>query len=94
MWLRDFIPTDLPHARILTYGYDTTLAGSKSNARISDYAKEFLATVIDARRGDPNRPIIFIGHSLGGLLIKEVRIINLQNRSLRLAKFVLGSHPR
>lgn len=77
MWLRDIIPIDLPNARILTYGYDTKLAGSKSNARISEYAKQFLETVMDARHGDPHRPIIFIGHSLGGLVIKEVSMINL-----------------
>lgn len=94
MWLRDIIPTDLPHARFLTYGYDTKLAGSTSNARISDYAKEFLATIIDARRGDPHRPIIFIGHSLGGLVIKEVRILNPQNSQSRDANRVIGSDPR
>ncbi|KAL0631451.1 hypothetical protein Q9L58_009683 [Maublancomyces gigas] len=72
MWLRDMIPIDLPNARILTYGYDTTLPGSKSNAQISEYANQFLESLKDARH-DPHRPIIFIGHSLGGLLIKEVR---------------------
>lgn len=94
MWLRDILPTDLPHARIMTYGYDTKLTGSKCNARISDYAREFLATIIDARREDPHRPIIFIGHSLGGLLIKEVRMINLLSGPPRRAKLLLGSHPR
>lgn len=78
--LRDIIPADLPHAGILTYGYDTKLVGSKSNARISDFAKEFLSAIIDARRGDPHRPFIFIGHSLGGLLIKEVGMIHFQSR--------------
>lgn len=78
MWLRDLMPSDLPTARVFTYGYDTKLAGSKSNARISDYAKQFLHTVADARRCDPQRPIIFIGHSLGGLVIKEVRMIVVQ----------------
>lgn len=75
MWLRDIIPTDIPTARILTYGYDTKLVGSNSDACILDYAKQFLATVTDARCRDPYRPIIFIGHSLGGLVIKAVRVI-------------------
>lgn len=77
MWLRDFLPEDLPNARILTYGYDTKLVGSLSNARISEYAKQFLESIEDARDSAPDRPIIFIGHSLGGLLIKEVRMSNL-----------------
>lgn len=83
MWLRDILPDDLPSARILTYGYDTRLAGSHSNARILDYAKEFLDTVMDARCRDPHRPIIFVGHSLGGLVIKEVRMIIIQTNSPR-----------
>lgn len=77
MWLQHMIPIDLPCARILTYGYDTKLAGSKSNARISEYAKQFLETIRDARHGDPHRPIISTGHSLGGLVIKEVSMILL-----------------
>lgn len=79
MWLRDFIPEDLQenllNARVLTYGYDTKLAGSKSNAYINDFAKQFLEAVTDARHKDPRRPIIFIGHSLGGLVIKQVSTI-------------------
>lgn len=77
MWLRDFIPMDIPHARILTYGYNTQLAESQCNARISEYASQFLETLKDARHGEPHRPIIFIGHSLGGLIIKEVSTTNL-----------------
>lgn len=76
MWLRDFIPSDIANARILTYGYDTHLAGSNSNAHINDYARQFLETIADARCEEPHRPIIFIGHSLGGLVIKEVSMSN------------------
>lgn len=71
------MPKDLPNARILTYGYDTMLPGSKSNAQISEYANQFLESLKHARQ-NPHRPILFIGHSLGGLLIKEVRIIVIQ----------------
>ncbi|KAL0632553.1 hypothetical protein Q9L58_008574 [Maublancomyces gigas] len=86
MWLRDFIPEDLQenllNARVLTYGYDTKLAGSKSNAYIDDFAKQFLEAVTDARHKDPRRPIIFIGHSLGGLVIKQA-LINADDDTLR-----------
>lgn len=53
MWLRDFLPVDLQNeghqARVLTYGYDTTLVGSKSNASISDLSKQFLQLLKGAR---------------------------------------------
>ena len=30
LWLRDFLPADIPNARIMTFGYDSTVAFSKS----------------------------------------------------------------
>ncbi len=30
LWLRDFLPVDIPDARIMTFGYDSTVAFSKS----------------------------------------------------------------
>lgn len=87
MWLRDFLPDYVPNARILTYGYDSTLLKNKSTASIREFSHNFLqalgaagvgAAGVDAAgvRESP-RPIIFIGHSLGGILIKEVRTINV-----------------
>lgn len=88
MWLRDFLPEDLQEnhhsARILTYGYDTRLAGSMSGAYIYDLSKQFLEAVEDARCREPHRPIIFIGHSLGGLVIKQVCNYNSPFKSDRM----------
>jgi hypothetical protein len=52
MWLRDFLPEVIPTARILIYGYDSKLKGSKSFASIHDFAKRFLDEVKTVR-GDP-----------------------------------------
>ncbi|KAI5838881.1 hypothetical protein DFP73DRAFT_588033 [Morchella snyderi] len=74
MWLRDFVPKDLEHsARILTYGYNSTLATESSKVRIGDLATSFLEALKRARsqKGTTERPIIFIGHSLGGVVIKK-----------------------
>lgn len=49
MWLRDFLPEHLPTARILTYGYDSKLHKSDSNASIRDFAGRFLETMKTAR---------------------------------------------
>ncbi|KAK1712736.1 hypothetical protein BDP67DRAFT_516742 [Colletotrichum lupini] len=71
MWLRDALPLDVPNARILTYGYDTQLLRSSSFQNLSDLGR---ALQIDLRGiQDPghSHPIVFIGHSLGGLVIKE-----------------------
>lgn len=42
VWLRDFLPDDIPTARVLTYGYDTTVAEPNSKYSITDLAKAFL----------------------------------------------------
>lgn len=52
MWLRDYLPDAVPDARILTYGYDTKLQGSKSSASILDLAMSFLEVVKTARGGE------------------------------------------
>jgi len=49
MWLRDSLPSDIPNARILTYGYDSN-PSSASFAGIEDFALDFLAALHDKRR--------------------------------------------
>lgn len=72
-WLRDDLPKRLPKARILTYGYDTTLHGSQHKESIRGLAKVFLDTITSFRRATKTqaRPICLIGHSLGGVVLKE-----------------------
>ncbi|CAH0023923.1 unnamed protein product [Clonostachys rhizophaga] len=45
-WVRDFLPEDIPHARLLTYGYDSSLAATDAKYSISDLAKTFLDSFI------------------------------------------------
>jgi hypothetical protein len=41
-WLEDFLPEALPKARIITFGYDSGLAFSKSTSGIENYARDLL----------------------------------------------------
>ncbi|PCD23153.1 hypothetical protein AU210_014676 [Fusarium oxysporum f. sp. radicis-cucumerinum] len=83
VWLRDFLPKDVPNIRVLLYGYDTSLQGSLSNQSMEDLGGGFLEKLIAFRANDGTnrRPIIFIGHSLGGLLIKEALIRARKHRN-------------
>ncbi|KAL0258460.1 hypothetical protein SLS55_005953 [Diplodia seriata] len=69
MWLRDALPKDFPQARIFVYGYDSKLINSKSFQEIPDLSLNFRDHMSNILSG--SRQLILIGHSLGGLLVKE-----------------------
>ena len=79
LWLRDFLPADIPNARIMTFGYDSAVAFSKSVAKIEDKALELLnhlsAKRSPAAPGSPPKPIVFICHSLGGIVVKKALVL-------------------
>lgn len=76
MWLRDSLPIDFPSARIMIYGYHSKVADSNSMQNIEDLSGRFLADIRRLRSsGAPRRPIFFIGHSLGGILLKQAIIM-------------------
>ena len=52
MWLRDFLPEIFPDARIMTYGYDSSLRGS-NGANITDYRRGFIQCLRNSRRRCP-----------------------------------------
>jgi hypothetical protein len=72
-WLREFLPQQVPRARVMSFGYDSVLQFSKSVADIGTFAEQLLEDLISRRAGPATRrPIIFICHSLGGIVVKKV----------------------
>nr|XP_036587170.1 ankyrin repeat-containing protein [Colletotrichum truncatum]KAF6797901.1 ankyrin repeat-containing protein [Colletotrichum truncatum] len=67
----------------MLYGYDTLLPGSLSKESIEDLGSTLLERITSFRGedGTSSRPIIFIGHSLGGLLVKEALVRAGRRRS-------------
>jgi hypothetical protein len=49
LWLRDFLPSRLPQARIFTFGYDSRIAFSGSASEIKDFARQLLEALIAVR---------------------------------------------
>ncbi|KAF8245723.1 hypothetical protein K440DRAFT_586597, partial [Wilcoxina mikolae CBS 423.85] len=84
MWLRDFLPKDIPKIRTLTFGYDAALKDSTSTSSIVDYARQLLLAIHNVRadgEGENRRPIIFVAHSMGGLLVKQALAAAAQGSS-------------
>ncbi|KAF8518285.1 hypothetical protein BU17DRAFT_91152 [Hysterangium stoloniferum] len=74
LWLRDLLPRRLPHARIATYGYHAS-TGSQSNKideTLYGHAENFISRLASLRNNTTTtkRPIIFLAHSLGGIILK------------------------
>ena len=53
MWPRDFFPDQVKNARIITYGYNSTLLGpSTSVSSVKDFAFDLLQRILDQRKTD------------------------------------------
>jgi hypothetical protein len=73
LWLRDFLPSQLPSARIMSFGYNSDTALSKAVTDIDDVASMLLSRLNLQRQleEERKRPIVFISHSLGGIVVKK-----------------------
>ncbi|KAH8693883.1 hypothetical protein BGW36DRAFT_463515 [Talaromyces proteolyticus] len=48
-WLKDFLPKQIPDARIMTFGYEAAVAFGQSTAEVIDCAKGLLSSLVDKR---------------------------------------------
>ncbi|KAI9701793.1 MAG: hypothetical protein M1836_001137 [Candelina mexicana] len=92
LWLKDFLPERLPRARVLLYGYNSNVAFGSSTAGVWDFADNLLERLYYKRKKVPNRPIIFVCHSLGGIVVKEALVEAKRNKtynSIREATYAI-----
>lgn len=75
-WPYDLLPKDdiISNARILLYGYDSHpthfYTGGTNRMTITQHAENLMHNVAGVREQCRGRPLIFIAHSLGGILVK------------------------
>ncbi|KAI0100892.1 hypothetical protein GGR51DRAFT_341652 [Nemania sp. FL0031] len=68
-WPKQLLSISLPQTRILSFGYD---AGKSVEAGIRDYARTLLGYLnVERDVNIRSRPIVFLGHCLGGLIIRQ-----------------------
>ncbi|SLM39563.1 WD40/YVTN repeat-like-containing domain, partial [Lasallia pustulata] len=74
LWLRDFLPPQLPSARVLLFGYNANVAFETSKAGVREQAINLLNRIASKREEAEERPIVFVAHSLGGIVVKRALV--------------------
>ncbi|OAF59174.1 hypothetical protein VC83_04384 [Pseudogymnoascus destructans] len=73
-WPEEYLVPDLPQARIWTYGYNADVIGGLFQANnqnsISQHGRDFAVRL--ERDIDNEDPIVFVAHSLGGIITKDI----------------------
>jgi hypothetical protein len=88
MWLSDRLPQDIPTARVMIYGYESKTQNSINFSHLEDLAGSLQITLGRLLRSKERKRLILIGHSLGGLLVKEC-LIRITESDSELALFDL-----
>ena len=75
-WPSHLLKQDIPDARILSFGYDADIVklwNPASNGRLSNHAENMVGALVRKReRTDTeSRRILFVAHSLGGLVVEK-----------------------
>lgn len=55
LWLRDFLPTNMPNSRIFTFGYNSEVAFTKSKGTVDQFARSLLNALKRVRRGEASQ---------------------------------------
>jgi len=82
-WPRDLVKNDISDARVMTFGYDADVArfwGQAAQDGISGYANDLLGKLARKRQRVDNRKIVFVAHSLGGLVTQRALTISRESR--------------
>ena len=75
MWLKHLLPAVVPNARILKFNYNSKYLVNAPRESLRSLGERLANTIRNLRAKEEyttKRPIVFIGHSFGGIVIEEV----------------------
>lgn len=85
VWLQDALPYDItnndshhPMGRIMIYGHNSAVPRSSSVQGIDDLSSALHSGLLALMQAPQPKPIVLMGHSLGGLIIKKVSLFYLR----------------
>ncbi|KAJ9621297.1 hypothetical protein H2203_007349 [Taxawa tesnikishii (nom. ined.)] len=81
VWLRDFLPKDLEGVRIIAFNRDSRWKSMATRRQLDGHAEQLLRELHYQRQSEEEktRPIIWIGHSFGGIIIKAALVEGKQH---------------
>uniref|UniRef100_A0A182R0X8 GPI inositol-deacylase n=1 Tax=Anopheles farauti TaxID=69004 RepID=A0A182R0X8_9DIPT len=97
-WPMEWLPKDFPRIRVLGLDYDSSLSQwsatgcpcEKYDGKLQKRAAEFLEKLATSDVGQ-DRPVIWVGHSMGGLLIKSIMVQALESPNPRVRRIAENS---
>ncbi|KAK7949432.1 hypothetical protein PG988_016071 [Apiospora saccharicola] len=88
-WPKDYLPQDTNNLRILSYGYDARVKADVpvSQQTVFEHGEDLVTKLVQMRNRDntSERPIIFIAHSLGGIVLKNALLCSHNASTTHLA---------
>ncbi|KAJ8737605.1 hypothetical protein PYW08_000200 [Mythimna loreyi] len=90
-WPKDWLPKDVSNLRILGVNYWSSLSEwlercPMQTADIATRASELVPALIDAGVACNNTPVVWLAHSMGGLIVKQVLVEASQSDQQALKK--------
>ncbi|KAI6082266.1 hypothetical protein F4821DRAFT_272559 [Hypoxylon rubiginosum] len=94
VWPKELLPKDVPESRIFLFGFDSRIVhrdqSSVTNTEIHSDANDLCAKLVARRSSSAtaDRPIILVGHSLGGLVAAQAFVHGEQKAATSDAKSI------
>ncbi|PTB70459.1 hypothetical protein BBK36DRAFT_1164988 [Trichoderma citrinoviride] len=72
LWPRDILPSCYEkRCRVMFFSWNNGLAVTEEESRFVKHGDRLLRLLMENRLEDPTRPIVFLCHGVGGLIVKE-----------------------
>ncbi|KAI0972419.1 hypothetical protein F4678DRAFT_430226 [Xylaria arbuscula] len=78
-WIRDLLHDNVPNIRVMVFGYNAKRTNHSADLDFQDVATQLLAGMKRLRGDCEQRPVVFLAHSLGGLIVKKAITLSLSH---------------